>query len=913
VTRRTEPLAQHDRDLDRRPDPDALLARAGQEKRGRLWVFLGAAPGVGKTYAMLQRARGLKKAGVDIVVGLVETHGRAETAALLEGLEVLRRRNIAYRGHAIEEFDLDAALARKPQLMIVDELAHSNAPESRHPKRWQDVEELLDAGIDVWTALNVQHIESLADVVARIAGVAVRETVPDTVLRDAADIVLVDLTSDELIQRLKEGKVYLPETARRARENFFTPGNLTALRELALRRAAARVDDQMVDYLKQNAIQGPWETAERLLVCIGPDALSETVVRAAARLATGLNASWVATTVQSPGREDTDPARIKRIDDALRLAERLGGETERLVGADLPAEIFAYAQRENITQIVVGRSQAGWLARLRGRSLSSALVRRAQNINVHIITGERTLPAAPWRPALGRLSDLPIVIAAPAVSVAVAVAIGHALELWLRLPNLSMIFLAAVLLCAIRLGIRSAIVAAILSFLAYDFFFVAPRYELTIAEPQEFFALVIFLIVAVLTGAIAGRARDQARSAQAHAKTTQSLYELSRKLSGAASLDDILLAATVYAHKTLNARCVALLLPEEEGELDLLSSWPPIDALDPGETSAAKWAFDKAEAAGWRTGTLPNVRFQFRPLATTRGAVGVCGVEPSDPAAAFSPEQERVLTLILEQTAIAVDRSLLVRESVKTAALEENERLRDTLLASLSHDLRTPLASITGAVTTLRQFGEKIASEQRADLLASIEEEAARMSRFVANLLDMSRIESGAINPKRDYIAIADVVRAAVERSRKAFPDRPTTVNLARDLPFIRGDSHLLGQVLFNLLDNANKYGGESGAIIHARRENDEIVVSVTDEGPGIKPADLERVFDKFYRGGRADGRKAGTGLGLSICRGLVEAMGGKVHAESPAARRRGTRIVMRFPAVERPRRTEQPEWPNKS
>ncbi|HLH51265.1 MAG TPA: sensor histidine kinase KdpD [Roseiarcus sp.] len=906
-------MAQQDRDLDRRPDPDALLALAGQEKRGRLWVFLGAAPGVGKTYTMLQRARALKNAGVDIVVGLVETHGRSETAALLDGLEVLPRRRIEYRGHVIEEFDLDAALARKPRLIIVDELAHTNAPESRHPKRWQDVEELLDARIDVWTALNVQHIESLADVVSRITGVAIRETVPDTVLRDAADIVLVDITSEELIQRLKEGKVYLPETAQRARQNFFTPGNLTALRELALRRTAARVDDQMVDYLKQNAIQGPWETAERLLVCIGPDALSETVVRAASRLATGLNATWVAATVQLAGREEADPVRIKRIDDALRLAERLGGETERLIGADLPAEILAYAQRENITQIVVGRSQAGLIARLRGRSLSSAIVRRAQNIDVHIITGDRAQPApAPWRLALGRLSDLPVVLAAPAVSVAIAVAIGHALELWLRLPNLSMIFLAAVLLCAIRFGIRSAIAAAFLSFLAYDFFFVEPRYELTIAEPQEFFALVIFLIVAVFTGAIAGRARDQARSAQAHAKTTQSLYELSRKLSGAASLDDILLAATVYAHKTLNARCVALLLPEA-GELSLVSSWPPVDALDAGETGAAKWAFDKAEPAGWRTGTLPNVRFQFRPLATTRGAVGVCGVEPTDPAAPFSPEQERVLTLILEQTAIAIDRSLLVGESVKTAALEENERLRETLLASLSHDLRTPLASITGAVTTLRQFGERIAPEQRADLLASIEEEAARLSRFVANLLDMSRIESGAINPKRDYVDIADIVRAAVERSRKAFPDRPTTVNLARDLPFIRGDSHLLGQVLFNLLDNAHKYGGESGAIVHARRENDDIVVSVTDEGPGIKPADLERVFDKFYRGGRADGRKAGTGLGLSICRGLVEAMGGAIHAESPAARRRGTRIVMRFPAVERPRRTEQPEWRNKS
>jgi two-component system, OmpR family, sensor histidine kinase KdpD len=875
--------------------------------KGTLRVYLGAAPGVGKTYAMLHRARALKKDGVDVVIGLVETHGRVETAALVEGLEILPRRKVEYRGRTIEEFDLDAALARRPRLIIVDELAHTNAPESRHPKRWQDVEELLDARIDVWTALNIQHIESLADVVSRITGVAVRETVPDTVLRDAADIVLVDITSDELIQRLKEGKVYLPETAQRARQNFFTPGNLTALRELALRRTAARVDVQMVDYLRQNAIEGPWETAERLLVCVGPDALSETVVRAASRLATGLNANWVAVTVQLAGRGEGGPEQAKRIDDALRLAERLGGETERLIGSDLPGEVLSYAQRENITQIVVGRSQAGLLARLSGRSLSSAIVKRAENINVHIVTGEPAPPASfAWPRTVGGLTDLAGLLVGPVASVAAAVVIGHFLELWIRLPNLSMIFLAAVLFCAIQYGIRSAVAASVLSFLAYDFFFIDPRYELTIAEPQEFFALAVFLVVAIFTGLLAGRARDQAHSVSVNARTTQSIYELSRKLSGATTIDDIMLAATVYLHKTLGARCVVLLLPED-GELHLSAAWPPVDELDPGEMSAAQWAHDKAEASGWRTGTLPNVRFQFRPLVTTRGVGGVCGIEPDDPAQPISPEHERALNLILEQTAIAVDRSLLAKESVKTAALEENEKLRETLLASLSHDLRTPLASITGAVTTLRQFGESMPKEQRADLLASIEEEAGRLTRFVANLLDMSRIESGAINPKRDFVDVADVVRAAVERVRKVFPDQRVAANLARDLPYIRGDSNLLEQVLFNLLDNAHKYAGDAGAVVHARRDGGDVVVSVTDEGPGVKPSDLERIFDKFYRGGRPDGRKAGTGLGLSIARGLVEAMGGKIHAESPAARRRGTRIVLRFPAAETPQQRQEP------
>jgi two-component system sensor histidine kinase KdpD len=889
-----------ERDLDRRPDPDALLALVGRQARGRLWVFLGAAPGVGKTYAMLARARALKRDGVDVVVGLVETHGRSETAALTEGLEILPRRKIHYRGQDIEEFDIDAALARKPKLIIVDELAHTNAPDSRHPKRWQDVEELLDAQIDVWTALNIQHIESLADVVARITGIAVRETVPDTVLRDAADIVLVDITSDELIQRLKEGKVYLPETARLAQQNFFTIGNLTALRELALRRTAARVDDQMVDYLRQHAIEGPWETSERLLVCVGPDVLSEAVVRTASRLATGLNASFVAVSVQLAGREETDPVKAKRVEDALRLAERLGGETERLIGQDLPDEILQFAQRENITQIVVGRSRASLWAKLRGRSLSSAIVHRSKNIGVHVVIGDPEAEEPTRRWPAPKLTGLPIGAIAAVAAVAGAVGLGYGLDVWLHLPNLSMIFLTAVLFCAVQFGLRSAVLAAILSFFAYDFFFIDPRYEFTIREPQEFFALLIFLVVAVFTGLLAGRARDQAQSVRDNARTTQSIYELSRKLSGAAALDDIMLAATIYMHKTLGARCVVMMLPED-GELHLSAAWPPIDELNPGETSAARWAFEKGEAAGWRTGTLPNVRFQFRPLVTTRGVGGVCGIEPAEPEAAIAPERERALNLILEQTAIAIDRAQLVKDSVKTAALEENEKLRNTLLSSLSHDLRTPLASITGAVTTLRQFGETMAQAQRADLLASIEEEAARLMRFVANLLDMSRIEAGALAPRRDYVDVAEVVRAAAERARKVFPGAQITTSLARDLPYIKGDANLLEQVLFNLFDNAQKYGGGAGALVHARRLGDDIQISVTDEGPGVKPADLERIFEKFYQGGRSDGRKAGTGLGLSIARGLIEAMGGAIHAESPAARRRGTRIVIQLPGVAAP------------
>jgi len=893
-------MAEPQRDFDRRPDPEALLALAGEEKGGKLCVFVGAAPGVGKTYAMLGRARAARSEGIDVVIGLAETHGRRETEALMEGLEVLPRRKVEYRGRIINEFDIDAALTRKPRLIVVDELAHTNAPDSRHPKRWQDVEELLDAGIDVWTALNIQHLESLADVVSRITGVSVRETVPDRVLQDAADVILVDVTPAELLQRLKEGKVYVPETAKRATQNFFTPRNLTALRELALRRTAERVDDQMVDFLRQGAIEGPWATSERILVCVGADSSSQKVVRAAARLATGLNAPWIALHVEQVGREEQDGERAGQIHEALRLSERLGAQVERLSGADLPGEILNFARRENITQIVTGRSRATLLGRIFRQALSDEIVRRSQDVAIQVIVGdEPEARAAKRRPSRPKENELWTGAAAAASSVALTVGVGHFLDRGLSLPNLSVIFFIPVVLCAARFGLWPALEAAVLSFFACDFFFVEPRYQLTIGDPSEFLSLIVFLIVAFVTGMLASKVRERSRLMRTRAQTAQSLFEFSRKLSAAANLEDVLWAAVVQIQKSLDARCAVLLVPRD-GELTVSAAWPPLDELNPGEASAARWAFEKAEPTGWRTDTLPNIRFQFRPLTTTRGVVAVAGVELKTRDEPIPAQQERTLTSLLEQTAIAIDRSMLVGEAVKAAALEENERLRMTLLSSLSHDLRTPLASITGAVTSLRQLGEKMSHLDRQDLLASIEEEAARLSRFVSNLLEMSRIESGALSPRRDFIDIGDAVRNAVERSRKAFPDLRVSLSLARDLPPIKGDVNLLSNVLFNLLDNAHKYGGGSAAI-YARREGDQLLISVTDEGPGVKPSDLERIFEKFYRGGRVDGRKAGTGLGLSICRGLVEAMGGTIVAQSPAARRRGARILLRFPVSDQP------------
>jgi two-component system sensor histidine kinase KdpD len=881
---------------DRRPDPDALLALTEDGRRGRLKVFLGAAPGVGKTYAMLANARRLKAEGQDILIGLIETHGRAETAALAEGLEMLPRRLVEYRGRTIEEFDLDAALARRPKLIVVDELAHTNAPESRHPKRWQDVEDLLDAGIDVWTALNVQHLESLADVVSRVTGVVVRETVPDSVLQKAQDVVLVDITPAELIERLHEGKVYVPETAKRATQKFFTPSNLTALRELALRRTADRVDDQMVNYLRQSAIEGPWETSDYLLVCIGADEGAEIVVRAAGRLATRLNAAWIVVHAEHPGREETDAARLKRLDSALHLAERLGAETRRLIAPEKVGEILRLARRENVTQIVVGRPRKSLWRRLTGAGFVAALADQAPDIALYTVNTPEPPPEKPALTIAARPTKLWQSLAAALLAVALATGVGQVLTLALDLPNLSMVFLLAVLGCSATFGLWSAVAASFLSFLAYNFFFIQPVHTFTVAEPQEVLSLLVFLIVAVLTGSLAGRVHDQAAAARHRAENIAALYDFSRKLAGAARLDDVLWVSATHLHRTQGGP-IALLLPEG-GELQLGAAWPPDRELSAGEIGAAQWAFDKQEFSGWRTNTLPNLAMQFRPLLSPRGAVGVCGFTPKTADAPLAPDQERELTALLEQMALAIDRSLLIGEAVRAAALEDNDKLRTTLLSSLSHDLRTPLSSITGAVTTLRQFGARMQEADREDLLASIEEEAARLSRFVANLLDMSRIESGALKLRRDFIEPAECVRAAAERSRKAFPRARIETSVARDLPFIQGDAQMLEQVLFNLLDNAHKYGGDGGAVIHARQEGDTVVISVTDEGPGVKPADLARIFEKFYRGGRPDGRKAGTGLGLSICKGLVEAMGGTIAAQSPAARRRGTRILLRLPAA---------------
>ena len=884
-------------DAELRPDPEALLALADQDRRGRLTIFLGAAPGVGKTFALLTRARRLRTEGHDVVIGLVETHGRPETAELLEGLEVLPRRSIDYHGRIIEEFDLDTALARRPAIIVVDELAHTNAPDCRHPKRFQDIEELLDAGIDVWTAVNVQHLESLSDVVSQFAGVPVREVVPDSVLNDADDVILIDIPPAELIERLEQGKVYLPDNARRARDKFFRLGNLTALREMALRRTADRVDDQMIDYLRQNAIEGPWRTAERLVVCVSADPISEEVIRAAGRMAQSLNAPWTAIHVERPDRP-TSAMVLQRLDDNFRLAERLGAETKRLVGSDFVDEILKFARKEHATQIVMGAVHAPPLGRFWQPSLVEALMRNEEGLSVHVVNTPARQKGA-GRPARVRPSWRALMpeLAVPVVAVLVATLAGLGLNSILPLPNVSLLFLLAVVISAIREGYRAAFAAAVLSALVYNFSFIEPVATLTIAAPHEVFAFFVFIAAAIAAGGIASRVREQRAAALERARVTESLYELSSKLSAVSRGEDAVWAAATQLNALLR-RQIVFYLPNE-GEIELAASWPPDEIPEVIDVAAARWAFDKNEAAGAGTGTLPSSAYQFRPLLNPEGVIGVCGFRFEKRS--LDSGETRIFEATIHQTAIAIDRARLSRTAMEQAATLAGDRFRSALLSSISHDLKTPLATITGAASSLRDFGDRMTAESRGDLLVSIEEEAERLSRFVGNLLDMTRIESGTLEPKSDWIDLKEVIHQSVERARKYFPDARIDTSLAPDLPLIKGDSVLLGQVLFNLLDNAVKYGGDEPVSVYARRNGKEAVVSVTDLGRGIPERDLARVFDKFFRGSRkSDGRTPGTGLGLAIARGFVEAMGGSIKVESPALRKRGTRFVLRLPVPER-------------
>lgn len=887
-------MPEERRDRAGRPSPNALLAQARAEGRGRLKIFLGAAPGVGKTYEMLSSGRRRKADGDDVVVGVAETHGRRETAALLAGLEVIPRRKVEYRGRVLEEMDLDALLARRPELALVDELAHENAPGSRHPKRWQDVAELLAAGIDVWTTMNVQHVESLNDVVAQITRIRVRETVPDHVL-DAAEIELIDLTPDELRERLAEGKVYVPEQAQRALDHYFGEGNLTALRELALRRTAERVDDQMVQYMRAHGLAGPWAAGEHLLVCVHGGAGAAELVRYTKRVADRLKAPWTAIHVQTARDRQAGQQTQDRVADTLRLAERLGAESLVLPGERIADEVLAWARSNNVTQIVIGSQRRDrWRDWLKG-SVPREVIRGAEEIIVHVLpeAGETVPPKKVHaRPEGWTIPAVPLLVAGLAVGLATGPAL--LIERNVDLANIALIYLLPVLLTALWYGMWPALLAVVLAALSYNFLFTEPRYTFSIADPENVATILIFSVAALMTSTLAARTRERNLAARAEAARTAALYSFAKKLAGIAVLDDVLWAAAHQVAAMLKVEAV-ILLPAD-GRLELAAAYPPDDRLDEADLAAATWAFDHDQAAGRGSDNLPGAPRLFLPLRTGRGKVGVVGISKRLAGPLLTPSERRLLDALLDQTALAIDRVQLARNVDETRLLAETERLRTTLLTSLGHDLKTPLASILGTITALRSFGALYDDPTREEMLATAQEEAERLARFLDNLLDMTRLEAGALGPKLEPVDVSDAVGAALRRTSRLLAGHRVVTDLPDDLPMLRLDFVLLEQLLVNLLENAARYAPKGSTVeIAARADEGACLLEIRDRGPGVPPEDAERIFDRFYRSTDAAG-SGGAGLGLAVAKGFVEAMGGTIAAVPHAGG--GTIFRVTFPTM---------------
>ena len=898
----------HDSD-QRRPSPEALLEAARREESpaGRLKIFVGAAPGVGKTYEMLQQARARKQDGYDIIVGVVETHGRIETQALLQDLEIVPRRRLEYKGQSLEEMDLDAIIARRPQIVLVDELAHTNVPGTRHPKRYLDVEELLSRGINVYTTVNIQHIESLNDVVAQITHVRVRETVPDRVFDRADAIELVDLTPDDLIQRLKEGKVYVPKQAERALEHYFSPGNLTALRELALRRTADRVDEQLLTHMQAHAIPGPWAAGERVLVCVSEDPRAAGLVRYAKRLSDRLHASFTALCVETRRSLQLTEEERDRIADTLRLAEALGGEGITVPGGDrsIADDVVGFAQANNVTQIIVGKSsRSRWFEILHG-SVVHDLVRRSGNISVHVIAGDALaadpIPGKTVRAAEGATPFDPRPYGVALSAVAASLGVGLLIEPWLGIENIDLVFLTAVVGIAVHYGLWPSLLATVAASLCYNFFFLPPVYTFTITDPTNLAAFVLFTLVAVVVSHFASRGRTRTVAAHERVRTVELLYAFSRKLAGVGTLDDVLWATAYQTALMLKVR-VVLLLPEDGG-ISVKAGYPPEDILDDADVAAAKWAWQNNRAAGRGSDTLPGAKRLFLPMRTGRGAIGVVGIDSDKSGPLLTPDQRRLLDALIDQGALAIERVHLVEDLERAKRTAEADRLRSALLTSISHDLKTPLAAVLGSAGTLRNLSNALSDSEKADLLATIIDESERLNRFIANLLDMTRLESGAIVPNTAPHDIAEIVGSALRRASKILAHHRVELDLGADLPMLDLDAVLFEQVLFNILDNAAKYSAAATTIrIQSWREGDLVCLQILDEGEGIPNDDLEHIFDKFYRAQKGDQVRAGTGLGLAISRGFVEAMHGTITAANRTDRT-GAGFTIRLPV---PARIEQ-------
>jgi two-component system sensor histidine kinase KdpD len=881
-----------------RPDPDALLAaiqkQEARQQRGKLKIFFGMAAGVGKTYAMLDAARHLKADGVDVVIGYVETHGRAETEALLEGLEVIPRQRLEYHGTTLEEMDLDAILRREPQIVLVDELAHSNVPGARHLKRWQDVVEILEAGIDVYTTVNVQHFESRADAVRQITGITVHETVPDSLLDLADDIELIDLSPEDLRKRLTEGKVYTPERVEVAANNFFRMGNLTALREMALRLTAEHVDHKLQDYMQIKHIAGPWKSGERLMVAVGPSPFSEQLIRWTRRMAYNLEAPWIAAYVETP--QTLTPEAKEILSHNLALARNLGGEVITTADEYVDSALLRLAHQRNATQIVVGKPLRHPLRDfLKGGSLVDKLIRSSGDIDIYVVTGDKEDSES--RPS--------IVVPRPATHstwnqylwafLIVAAITGIDLVLLSLLPTVTYLAvglteLLAVLLIAIYIGRGPALLAAFMSAISWNFLFIEPRFTFEISHFQDIFLFFLYFIIAIFAGNLTARIRTQERQARYNADRTLALYTLAHETATAVNMDDVLRTAVAQIGRVFDAD-VAILLPEGERLAQQPHSSSTL-TLDEKDYSVALWVFDNGKPAGRFTDTLPLATAQYLPLRTPSRTAGVIGIHTRQ-TERLSFDQEVLLETFINQVALVIERELLDEAAEQTAMLRESERLYATLLNSISHELRTPIAAITGASSSLLDPQTGANEHAREELTQSIQVAAHRLNRLVENLLDMSRLESGRLHLKRDWCDVSDIIGVAVRRLEHCFDERTLTIEVAPQLPLVQVDFVLIEQALVNVLDNACSYTPEGTPItIMARQHEHWVEIVVADQGPGIPTAEIERIFDKFYRvPGTATG---GTGLGLSISRGLVAAHGGTLTAENLVDG--GARFTLRLP-----------------
>lgn len=870
---------------DTRPDPDRLLARVqaseARAARGKLKIFFGASPGVGKTYTMLEAGREQAKDGLDVVIGYVEPHARPETQALVLGLDVMARLEVPYRGTRLVEFDLDAALERRPQLILVDELAHTNAPGLTHAKRWQDVVRLLDAGISVYTTLNVQHLESLNDVVAQITGVAVAETVPDSIFENADEVELVDLPPGDLLERLREGKVYVASQAERAVQHFFTKGNLMALRELALRKAAERVGAQMEDYRQEHGLAGAKAVTERLLVCVSPSPFSVQLVRATRRIAAGMKAPWIAVHVETPRDARMSQADHDRLAQTMHLVEQLGGETATVSGDHLADELIHYARSRNVSKIIVGKpNQPRWREWLRG-SLVYEVTRKCGDIDVYVISGdpEKRLPP-PSRSVERPRSQTGY--AAAIASAVVSSLICWPLAGYLDPTNLLMVYLLGAVLIAVRYGGGPSVLASVIGVLSFDFFYIPPQFTFAVEDTQYVFTFVGMVATVLTISTLMSRVRFQADSARQRERRTASLFAISQQLAAARTPEQITAAATRHVADAVDAQ-VALLFLDEHGQMAPVGTEGSGFQPGPHDQAVARWVLEHGETAGRGTATLPGSEGLYLPLKAAHGTVGVLGILPPASWRANEPARLHLLEAFAGLVALAVERIDLAAEAARVRLQMETERLRSSLLSAVSHDLRTPLSVIIGGCSTLADESASLDAATRRELLESILDEANHLNRLVANLLDMTRLEAGALEVHKEWQSIEELVGAALARMSKLLAAHPVVTHLDPELPFVPMDDLLMEQVLVNLLENAAKYSPAGSPIeITARAADHELVVEVADRGRGLAEEDLPRIFEKFYRA-KSSTSRSGAGLGLAICRGIVELHGGTISAENRA------------------------------